>query len=54
VSWCTLCYGQGVRRDGARWKACECGKLATSKGMLKLAKQSQLDERLEELKKKGW
>jgi hypothetical protein len=53
---CFNCYGQGIIRNKTtgRWDVCACGRRLDSVAAGKLAKQAKLDERLEEIKAKGW
>jgi hypothetical protein len=59
-SYCD-CGGTGVRKikDARgvwtrRYEKCDCGRMVNCSGALKLARQAQLDERMEVIRKGVW
>jgi len=52
--WCQACRGSGVTKEGARYVQCGCGRLPNATGSAKLARQKVLEDRLVDIKSRGW
>ena len=56
LPFCPLCRGRGYVRDKStkRYEGCRCGRLPNAEGAYKLSQQHVKEERLKQIKQRGW